>query len=402
MAKFEDLVKVLRNLTERAMVSGVSITGFVTVDSSEILAALHACEEDYANTALAFETPDDTALVTIGSKVMLEIRTPRPGFGLICQNLDGLLSFPGAHIKEPLHFYLLDSDYYSSDHAPAEHIVTAYRKIHEFVTMLKGCAAFLDEREELLIFIKEGKFELPVSFTENDLRSISLEKIAELTGAIPDGVHQDQCASIMSESVYEITANLPSSKRFAALLHHADDLKDRYDKGYKLFAAGFSYEKIRNEIEAARIEFSGKIHKVFSDIQNQLLGIPVATVIVATQMKQSTGIDANFWTSTAVLIGSFVFMLLMHFLLKNQRQTLDVVGIEINRQKEKLAKEADTIASNFADTFRSLDERYKGQRTILNVVDGVVVSGFLLAVFFYYKLSQPAQQFLTSVFNCAQ
>ncbi|MCZ5662332.1 hypothetical protein O5623_28590 [Escherichia coli] len=56
-------------------------------------------------------------------------------------------------------------------------------------------------------------------------------------------------------------------------------------KGYKVFVSGFSYEKILDQLRVAKIEEMGKIHKVFSDIQNQILGIPVATIIVATQMK---------------------------------------------------------------------------------------------------------------------
>jgi hypothetical protein len=106
-------------------------------------------------------------------------------------------------------------------------------------------------------------------------------------------------------------------------------------------------------------------------------------------MKESSKIDSNFLTSTAVLLGSLVFTLLMHFLLRNQRQTLDVIGIEIKRQKAKLEKEHAAIAANFVDTFRSLDSRYTGQRRILYGVDGVVFLGLLLAGFFFYKLNSP-------------
>lgn len=399
MAEFADLVAIIRGLTDRTITAGVA-SGNVHIDTADTLAALHACESDSANTGLTLVTPDSITSVEIGSDVDIEIRTPRPGFGLIPENLDGLLRFPGAHVTEPARYYLLDTNYQMSDEAPAGHVVRSYRTVLQFIAMLKGCAAFLDEREEVLIFIKEGKFEVPVSFAQSDLGAMNIDDISALTIAIPPGVHEKQCASIMAEAVYELTAKLPLSKRFAALLEHAKELKERFEKGYKLFAAGFSYEKIRDEIEAARVEYSGKIHKVFSDIQNQLLGIPVATIIVATQMKANKEVGAEFWTSLAVLLGSFIFMLLMHFLLRNQRQTLEVIGIEIMRQKTKLEKEHAAIASNFMDTFRSLDSRYRGQRRILRVVDGVVVVGFLLSLYFFYKLSTPAQQWVSGVVKC--
>lgn len=395
MLLFKDLVTVVRHLSQRTADSGV-ISGALIVDTAERLAALQACEAHQRDTGLSLVSPADIAEVALGATAQVEIRTPRPGFGLLSDSVDVLLQFPTARIKEPGHYYLLDRDYASTDSSPSIEIVAAYRSILSFVRMLKLCAAFLDEQEELLVFVNAGKFEVPVRFSEADIRATKLETIDALARALPDGTHAEQCASIMAEAVYELTAKLPSHKRFSALLENADDLKDRFDKGFKLFAAGFSYEKIRDEIEAARVEYAGRIHKVFSDIQNQLLGIPVATIIVATQMKENKVVDGNFWMSAAVLVGSFVFMLLMHFLLRNQRHTLEVIGIEINRQKTKLEKEHAAIAGNFVDTFNSLDSRFKTQRVIFLIVDFVVAIGFLLSVFFFYKLSVPVQQWLAS------
>ncbi|EPY2903530.1 hypothetical protein ACXDBG_002151 [Cronobacter sakazakii] len=51
-------------------------------------------------------------------------------------------------------------------------------------------------------------------------------------------------------------------------------LSESFQKGYKVFVSGFSYEKILDQLRVAKIEEMGKIHKVFSDIQNQILGIP--------------------------------------------------------------------------------------------------------------------------------
>ncbi|HGY8153981.1 TPA: hypothetical protein ACNTEA_005073, partial [Escherichia coli] len=78
-------------------------------------------------------------------------------------------------------------------------------------------------------------------------------------------------------------------------------LYESYQKGYKVFVSGFSYEKILDQLRVAKIEEMGKIHKVFSDIQNQILGIPVATIIVATQMKQANGWDSQALINTAVV-----------------------------------------------------------------------------------------------------
>lgn len=394
-ALFDEFVRLVASLSNRVADDG-TVTGSLVVADTATLAALRACEEEARDTGLTLLDPVDSSAIAVGSTVKIEISPPRPGFALLPANLDTLLNFPSAHVKEPAHFYLLDTDYANPSSSTPPDVVCRYRSVLAFVGMLKSCAAFLDTEEEMLVFVNDGKFDVPVKYVEADVRNVKTASIDALAKAIPDGTHAEQCASIMAEAVCQLTAQLPSGRRFGFLLENADDLKDRFDNGYKLFAAGFSYDKIRDEIEATRIEYAGKIHKAFSDIQNQLLGIPVATVIIATQMKESKAIDGNFWMSVAVLVGSFVFMLLMHFLLRNQRHTLEVVGIEINRQKKKLEKEHAAIADNFVATFTSLDKRYKTQRNILYVIDGIVVVGFLLSIFFFYTLNQPVQQWVGS------
>jgi hypothetical protein len=194
--------------------------------------------------------------------------------------------------------------------------------------------------------------------------------------------------------MHEVLVKHPAAERFGHFLRGLPEIHERFDRGYRLFAAGFSYEKLRDQVEAARIEYTGKMHKVFSDIQNQLLGIPVATVIVATQMKPHSQVASEFWISVAVLLGSFVFALLVHLLLRNQRHTLEVVGLEIARQRKELEKQPQGVAANLLPTFELLERRYRTQMRILQAIDWVVLAGVALSVFFFYQLSGPARQWV--------
>ncbi len=397
MAKFEDLVLLIRSLSGRT-VSETTVSGFLYVDSAQKLDLLKDCESDQDNCSLSLVSPDNIKLVSLGVNAQIEISTPRPGFALIRESLDAMLSYPSARIREPLHYLLLDIDYCNSD-ASEPYVVTCYQHVLEFVMMLKSCAAFLDDNAEVLVFVKEGKFEVPVVYGEKDLHDMELETIKELACSISMGIHRKQCESIMAEAVYDMTARIPIQGRFSYLLTQAKELRDRFDKGYRLYAAGFSYDKIRDEIEAARIEYSGKIHKVFSDIQNQLLGIPVAAVVVATQMKPTAEADGNFWVNVGILIGYIIFTVLMYFLLQNQRQTLKVIGIEINRQKAKLEKEHEALAANFIDIFDSLNSRYKSQLKALYIILGVVILGFVLSALFFYRMNQPVHEWLAPAVN---
>ena len=75
--------------------------------------------------------------------------------------------------------------------------------------MLKSCAAFLDEQAQVLVFIRNGKFEVPILFSEQDIHSLKTKEIADLSSALEKGVHEKQRASIMAEAVCEMTVMLP-------------------------------------------------------------------------------------------------------------------------------------------------------------------------------------------------
>jgi hypothetical protein len=304
-----------------------------------------------------------------------------------------LAGYRKARIKEPS-FFLMADEVSNGDPVDDDHPVARYRTVLRFIQMLKQSAAFLDADEPALVFIKNGKFELPIEYDADDLKKMSPPVVRELLDIIPSGTHEKQCAAILAEAVISMTEHLTSGERFKHLLNHAGELKKKFDQGYQLFAAGFSYEKVRDQVEAARVEYSGKIHKVFSEIQNQLLGIPVATIIVATQMKDAKTYGYEFWVNTAVLIGCWVFAILMIFLLHNQSHTLAVLRDEIDRQKRQLKKEFAAVADSFSRTFDYLAKRAFTQRVILLVIDVFVIVGLLLSHVIYLKLTPPARDWV--------
>jgi hypothetical protein len=226
--------------------------------------------------------------------------------------------------------------------------------------------------------------------------SMSLDEVQALTSLVPTDTHKKQCAGILATAIVDLVRTQPSSSRFAYLLSHAKELRDAYDQGYKMYAAGFSYDKLKDTVEAARVEYVGKIHKVLSDIQNQLLGIPVATVIVATQMKEDKGSGPELFINTAVLLGSWVFVALTLLLIRNQQHTLDVLKEEIARQKRQLSKEYIAVADMFTDTFKSLESRARTQTIILWTIVAIIIAGLVLASWSYVRLTPDAWSRLTA------
>lgn len=387
-ATWADLTQVVRGLADRQ--EGPPVRGIFSIKTETDVAALKACLEAQHDTNLLFVNGQDPSSLKVGQTVEISV-SPRLGFGLLKHDIGALLAgYRKARIKEPS-FFLMTDDVSNSDSVDDDHPVVRYRAVLSFIQMLKQSAAFLDADEPALVFIKDGKFELPIEYDADDLKEMSLPVIRELLNIIPSGTHEKQCTSILAEAVISMTEHLSSDLRFKYLLSHASELKKKFDQGYQLFAAGFSYEKVKDQVEAARVEYSGKIHKVFSEIQNQLLGIPVATIIVATQMKDAKTYGYEFWVNTAVLVGCWVFAILMIFLLHNQSHTLAVLRDEIDRQKRQLKKEFAGVADSFSRTFDYLAKRTLTQRIILFVIDVFVIVGLLLSHVIYLKLTPPAR-----------
>jgi hypothetical protein len=157
--------------------------------------------------------------------------------------------------------------------------------------------------------------------------------------------------------------------------------------GYRLFASSFSYAKIRSDVEAAKVEYIGKIHKTLIDIQGQLLGIPVATIIVASQLKVAKDCGLEIWTNVGVLGGAWIFAVLLLIAIINQWLTLSAISGEIERQKTKLAADYAAISEQFLDIFKGLSSRIVWHRCALIGVGVIACAGAIFAFLVFARLT---------------
>jgi len=367
-------------------------TFFVATDTDR--AAVELCANHVNDTGMYVE--GGSASATVGSTITLSF-DPRPGWASVAKDMDDLLSEPENRIRAKSRFLVLETKESSDDAFDEKTEVGRYRLVVNLVQSLKDVAGFLDTHEQNLVFISSGRFDLPVNFSSVDLKQMNVDEVRALTTLIPSDTHKKQCAAILATAIVELVRSQPAASRFAYLLSHAKELRAAYDQGYKMYAAGFSYDKLKDTVEAARVEYVGKIHKILSDIQNQLLGIPVATIVVATQMKEANGFKTEFFVNSAVLLGCAVFVALTLLLIWNQLQTLSVLKSEISRQKRQMEREYAAVAGMLAETFDSLDTRARDQKVVLCVIFGVVIAGLCMALWAYARLTPDAWASLTSI-----
>lgn len=384
---FDQLLEIYRHTT---FTSASGERGNLLVADQGILDTLLFIEDSeraFDEAGLTIEV--ERSRLEVGSQVPIIISAPRTALGRFARSLDHLLRGPRARVEEPNCYFVVEGKY---DHrtVPVPSELEKYRGILRIITLLAEAAAFLDKDKQELVFIRKGRFSVPIVYSADQVREFNLNPTEEIFSLFMDGIHREQKLAILVESVAEITENLNESDRFSSILSNISVLLSKTSEGYKLFASSFSYEKIRGEIEAARTEYVNKIHKTFTDIQGQILGIPVATVIVATQIANANSCGKEFWGNTAVLIGAWIFVILLLAAIVNQWLTLGTIEDDVRRQQKNVREQHSSIEKNFEYMFSSIRMRLTWHRAILTSISVISVVGLVLAHVVYSALTQAS------------
>lgn len=360
--------------------------GALYVASKEIAATLRTIDSDqdlYDQVQISLV---EAAEFDVGQEVRINIASPSHKFGYLCQNFDALFRTPGAAFVEPENYYVIDPGYAPGDE-PVPPALARYRALLTIITALRNSATYVSELQRELVFIGTDKIAIPVEFAEADLPS-TLEHLSPRLHRVLDGqIHTDEKYGLLADAVIEMTRAQPSARRFVHLVANLDHLCEEVEKGYRMFVSSFSYSRIKKEIEAARLDYIGKIHKTISDIQGQLLGIPVATIVVASQLKSPGWCDSTFWTNTAVLLGAWVFVGLLWLAVRNQRHTLEAIGTDMKGQRERLERDHAAVHDDFVGMFNELDKRVSWHRCVLTIVGCVALVGAGLATTAYLMMT---------------
>lgn len=381
---FSDLIPVYRATT----FDGLGRDGHVVVGDAamaDLLLRIDGDPEEGAETGLVLRSERNA--VVVGANVLVRIDPPRFGLGLFARTMDDLLKGPRVCIAEPRAYYVKGIDYARAE-APVPAVFERYRTMLKLVALFGEAASYFDETRAELVFVNDGKFVVHVTYGVTDLTMMAIDQANVLLGLFDRDEHREQKLEILGRALMDLSHPQPHSLRFSYLIANLNAVLKALQDGYRLFASSFSYAKIRSQLEDARIDFATKIHKTIVDIQAQLLGLPVASVIVASQLKIAKACSLELWTDVAVLAGAWIFVGLLMFGVINQWLTLSVLSTEISRQKAKLKSEYAAISEQFDDIFSSLGWRVCWHRIVLAIIALVAVVGALFATFAFYNVVQ--------------
>lgn len=379
---FADLVEIYRHTRFNGNGGGT-----LTIANDRVADTIRAIEADQNLYDLTQVGLVDQANTKVGADVEINVAAPSLKLGILAASFDTLFLSPGAAFSEPASFFVVDHNYASGDQ-PVPEVLARYRALLSVVVVLREAASYVVELQRELVFIGNESVVVPIVFTQSDLPASLVVGAVRLERLFEDTLHDREKANLLAAAVIEIVGGQRPAKRFQFLIANLDGLCDEVDKGYRLFVSSFSYTKIRKEIETARLDYINKIHKTIVDIQGQLLGIPVATIVVASQLKLSESCGIEFWTNCAVLLGAWIFVALLGLAVRNQWHTLAMLAGEITGQHARLEDEYAAVRNDFVDVFEDLDERIAWHRKVLVGVGTLAVAGALLATLAFLMLTE--------------
>lgn len=384
MSKLQLAVDTYKRLVEKNIVSR-RITGVLPEEGFlEVKKQL----EDYG---LFLSSQDE--------KFQIEFELPSEDNELFALDMNDLLQAPSRLHRPPAAFYLAKEDclFQNGSAEPANEEVKTYIDTALFASVLLELA---DHKvltgKPKAIFLHGEKLELSIVYGSKDLKDLAglREFISEFVQA---EIHKDQKATIIKSVLLEMLKNNEIDKlTLPCLIKRFSEFLERVNANYQLYVSEFSFEKIKAQVESEKFEFTLKLNKVFSEIQNQLLAVPVALILVGSQMKQA----ANFTLmNTSIWCGAIVFGIFMSILIRNQRNTLKAIKLEMDSQWIAIEGKHKYVAERLQSHYNQLQNRYFMQHWFLIIVSAIIAGSILISTALFIYKSQALDVYKEIILN---
>ncbi|WP_444941235.1 hypothetical protein ACJJI3_01445 [Microbulbifer sp. ZKSA004] len=287
-------------------------------------------------------------------------------------SINELLQASKRKLNPPARFYLADEDYLYEGVCPE---LPEFIRGYLDVSLLARCFLSLADHDvpsiPKAIFLHGEKLELVLKYQQCDLKPL-----VGLAGFVSEFVnaeiHKDQKITIIKSVLFEmLKSNEIDRFNLASLVGRFSEFLERIHSSYQLYVSEFSFDKVKAQIEHEKFEFTIKLNTVFSSIQNQLLAIPVALVLVGGQMKMSSDVTLK---NVSIWLGSIVFALLMSLLIRNQRSNLEAIKLEVDSQWANIKDKHQLVVSQLSLHYGQIQQRYTAQYRFLSVVSFIVAA----------------------------
>ncbi|MBP2544669.1 hypothetical protein [Acinetobacter guillouiae] len=316
------------------------------------------------------------------------------------RTLDIFLSGSQRRRKIPYaNFYIRDTKEAYLEGEIKSNFFKNYEKICNLIKYFSEKCDFYNDNANPVEMIFLGKKKLII----NDLYSssdISENKAIDdfLAKNNHDDLNSEEKNKILKRVIIEFFINFETIE-FGDVLRNIKHIYTNLINEFELYLSSFSYEAVRKEVEKEKADLIVRLNKVFSDIQTQLIGVPVSVIIAADKLSRSaSGFNT---TNILVILGILFYSIILTMLIRNQNNTLSALRDEIDHHIELLNTKHKSVSNSFLKSFRQVETRYDHQKLMLLMVD-VLVSlalGIVFIIFFYYSFGMFFPSLLLMIFT---
>lgn len=383
MKKLLDSVVQVRRLIDLQSADSISTIGFLVItetnieyfDSlldSEIIDILSVGEPNEIKSILKEDIPD-----FMNQQVYLDIRTGN--INCYFETVNDFLNGNKFKLKSEL-FYIAENDYYSEESAVVNEIVNNYNKNIELIDFLNSLShthhLIGNQLKYYFYRISNSIVEIDIKYSVQDLDFFSeLEGFQELKKEFSDLIsHKDKKELFVNELVNFIECN---SSEYLTIVKNWKTILNSYNKSYKLYLAGFSFEKIKTSSNEHFQKLLDRIYDSISKVSGYIFGIPIGFILLLNYFDYSGLLI--FKNVIILLLSILFFVLIWYILLKNIKESIDAIEEDIDEFINLISTVI--VLKPIKEKLENLKKvSIKKQRNKLLIVKGVTISIFALTV----------------------
>lgn len=373
----------VKRLIDLKEADSISITGLCVLTKANIQ-YIDLMYENNIIDVLSVEEPDNIKNIFkeeinsfINRKVQLEIRTG--GINCYFETVNDFLSGNKFKLKNEL-FYIAENDYYSEEPAIGNKLIDNYNKNIELIEFLNSLSHTQHQVGNQLKYyfyrISNSIVEIDIKYSVQDLDFFSeLEGFQELKNEFSDPIsHKDKKELFINELVNFIENN---SSDYLTIVKNWKNILNSYGKSYKLYLAGFSFEKIKTSSNEHFQKLLDRIYDSISKVSGYIFGIPIGFILLLNYFDY-TGL-LIFKNIIILILSILFFVLIWHILLKNIKESIDVIEEDIEDFIALISTVA--VLNPIKEKLENLKrDSIKKQRNKLQIVKGITLTIFALTV----------------------
>lgn len=314
-----------------------------------------------------------------------------PIAGNVYQTVEQLVGTPVNQARVPELFTVRELAY-TTPAEPVPERIQGYLQAVQLWSLMRELADHVVEVPPSLFFIESPtrKIDISLRFDAANLRLLpGLEEFSR--DFVRTDLHREQKRDMVRAALIDIFG--PGRTVLGTLIDQFESFVQQVTGAYAIFAADFSYQKVRSEVEKQNLDDTLRLNKTLADIQNQLLALPAALILAAGSFDAGDGVK-----NLSIVVGVLIFAILMVALVTNQKSSVNSISNEVKLRKTLVDKQPAEVALRFAGAFTDISTRVTKQRRTLNgvlVLIGIVVAS-VLSMAWYQGVALHAEGGATS------